>query len=148
MTDSSNRNPNEPPVRVYVDVICDLFHYGHARFFEKARSLGDQLVVGVCSDEVAMSYKRKPILSLDERIESIRNCRFVDEVLSDPPTPVSLDFLHAHSINFVVHGDDMKPESLQYWYGQAIEAGMFRTIEYSAGISTTDIISRVLLQEL
>ena len=40
------------PVWVYVDGVCDLFHAGHVRFFEKARAFGDRLVVGLHSAAV------------------------------------------------------------------------------------------------
>ena len=148
MTGSHTFRPDRiVPRRIYVDVICDLFHYGHARFFEQARSFGTELVVGVCSDEVALSYKRKPILSLEERIESIRACRFVDEILIDPPAPVTIDFLAMNSIDLVVHGDDMSEESLTYWYGAAISTNKFATVSYTPGISTSEIIERVLRQD-
>ena len=37
--------------KIYVNVTCDLLHYGHISFFKKARDYGDYLIVGVCSDE-------------------------------------------------------------------------------------------------
>ncbi|MBT6284862.1 MAG: adenylyltransferase/cytidyltransferase family protein [Rhodospirillaceae bacterium] len=43
----------ESPVRVYIDLIGDLFHAGHLRHLEKARSLGDTVVIGVFDDETA-----------------------------------------------------------------------------------------------
>ena len=69
-------------MRVYVCVTGDLFHYGHIRFFKKAREFGNKLIVGICSDEYVSAYKRRPILSLRERSEVIRNCALVDEVVS------------------------------------------------------------------
>jgi cytidyltransferase-like protein len=129
--------------RVYVDVVCDLFHVGHIRFFEKARSLGDELVVGVCSDELVESYKRRPILSLDERSKLVESCRLVDRIIRDPPTPITLEFMDAEGIDIVAHGDDFDPETVHYWYGAAIQANRFRTVSYSSGISTTEIIERV-----
>ena len=51
-------------VRVYVDMVGDLFHAGHVALLREARSHGDRLVVGVLSDETAASYKRRPIMTL------------------------------------------------------------------------------------
>ena len=75
-------------IRVYADMVADLFHYGHMRFLKKARTLGDHLLVGVCADEVLVSYKRRPILTLEERVASVAGCRYVDEVLPNGPLMV------------------------------------------------------------
>ena len=48
-------------------MVADLFHYGHVNFLRQARKYGDYLMVGVHADETVMSYKRRPILSRDER---------------------------------------------------------------------------------
>ena len=135
-------------VNVYVDMIGDLFHAGHVRFLAKARSMGDRLIVGVSSDEIAESYKRMPILTLDERAEVVAGCRYVDEVIPGAPAPLTEEFLREHAIDLVVHGDDFDPASVDYWYGAAIRLGMFRTVSYSPGISTTAIIGRIRSRNL
>jgi cytidyltransferase-like protein len=38
--------------RVYVDMVADLFHYGHVNFLKQARQFGDYLLVGIHSDKV------------------------------------------------------------------------------------------------
>jgi len=53
--------------RVYVDMVADLFHYGHVEFLKKARSLGDYLLVGIHADDAVASHKRSTILTMDER---------------------------------------------------------------------------------
>ena len=73
--------------RVYVDMVADLFHFGHVAFLEQARAYGEELVVGVHSDATVESYKRRPIMTMDERVASVRGCRFVDEVVPDAPMP-------------------------------------------------------------
>lgn len=55
-------------IHVYADMVADLFHYGHMRFIKKARALGDYLLVGICADDVLASYKRRPILTMEERV--------------------------------------------------------------------------------
>ena len=71
--------------RVYADMVADLFHYGHVEFLKKARELGDYLIVGIHADEILEDYKRKPILTMEERIISVAGCRYVDEVLPSAP---------------------------------------------------------------
>ena len=52
-------------------MVADLFHYGHVEFLRQAKQLGDHLIVGICSDNDVKSYKRKPILSMEERMISV-----------------------------------------------------------------------------
>src|SRR5512145_8293 len=95
--------------RVYVDMVGDLFHAGHVSLLREARQHGDWLVVGVLSDDTAASYKRRPIMSLAERVAVIESCRYVDEVIEDSPFLLSEEFLAQHRIATVVHGDDLSP---------------------------------------
>jgi ethanolamine-phosphate cytidylyltransferase/choline-phosphate cytidylyltransferase len=129
-----------------VDIVGDLFHYGHVEFLRRARELGDVLVVGVHSDETVSSYKRTPIMSMDERIGVIEACRYVDEVIPDAPVPVDEAFIRDHRIDLVVHGDDMDTETLAQHYHIAQSLGIFRTVPYTAGISTSAIIRRLARQ--
>lgn len=82
--------------RVYVDMVGDLFHAGHVELLRKAHRHGDWLIVGVLSDETTASYKRRPIMTLAERVAVIESCRYVDEVIADSPYRVTQDFLEEH----------------------------------------------------
>lgn len=66
------------PVRVYMDGCFDMMHYGHCNALRQARALGDQLVVGVVSDEEIIANKGPPVTPLHERSLSISNsvCSF------------------------------------------------------------------------
>ena len=130
--------------RVYVDMVGDLFHAGHVTLLREARSHGDQLVVGVLSDDTAASYKRRPIMTLAERVAVIEACRWVDEVIADAPFTVTEDFLEEHAITTVVHGDDLTADGARSIYGPAVAAGRFVAVPRTDGISTTEVIRRVL----
>ena len=129
--------------RVYVDMVGDLFHMGHVEFLERARTCGDWLIVGVLFDEVAAAYKRRPIMTLAERVAVIAACRHVDEVVPDAPYALTLEFLDAHDIALVVHGDDISAAALDEVFGPIAAAGELRLVQYTAGISTTDLIRRI-----
>ena len=122
-------------VWVYVDVVCDLFHAGHVAFFEKARALGDRLVVGLMSDDDVATYKPRPIMTFAERKAVVRACRLVDRVMEEPGplhcTPELLDSLGAA---FVVHGDDMPPDQIAFWYKAVIPSGRLRVVPYTPDI--------------
>ncbi|GAA3958329.1 adenylyltransferase/cytidyltransferase family protein [Actinoplanes auranticolor] len=129
--------------RVYVDMVGDLFHPGHVALLQAARQHGDHLIVGVLSDETVASYKRRPIMTLAERVAVIAACRYADEVLPAAPYRVTLDFLDEHDIALVVHGDDITPEAVAEVYGPVAAAGRLRLVRYTPGVSTTGLISRV-----
>jgi cytidyltransferase-like protein len=131
-------------VRVYVDIVGDLFHAVHVEFLKKARSLGDYLIVGVHTDDVVEGYKRRPILSLEERVKVVEACKYVDEVVIGAPIGPSEAFLKEHQIDCVVHGDDFNKDMLHLQYGDALKLGIFRSVPYTPGISSTQIIQRIV----
>ncbi len=147
------------PFVVYVDMVGDLFHAGHVTFLRQARELaaeradGDvRLVVGLMGDDSAAAYKRRPIEPLAHRVVVLEACRYVDEVIADPPMPVTEAFLEEHAIDLVVHGDDLADEDLRYWYGAPMSLGRFAIVPYTRvvdgePVSTSDIIRRVELLE-
>ena len=133
-----------PTSRVYVDMVGDLFHAGHVALLREARRHGDWLVVGVLSDETAASYKRRPVMTLAERVAVIEACRYVDQVIVDAPFQVTRAFLDDHAITTVVHGDDLTPEGAEAVYGPAAADHRLVFIPRTADISTTQLIQRVL----
>lgn len=122
----------------------DLFHAGHVELLRAARSFGDWLVVGVLSDEVVAAYKRRPIMTLEERVAVVRACRYVDEVVPAAPDVVTLEFLRVHDISAVVHGDDITDEAIATVYAEVDAAGMLRLVPRRSRLSTTELIDRVL----
>ena len=130
--------------RVYVDMVGDLFHGGHVELLRAAREHGDTVVVGVLGDETAEAYKRRPIMTLEERVTVIAACRFVDEVVVDAPLRVTAEFLAAHDIDLVVHGDDLAPDVAADVYGEAVAADLLRLVPRTSTLSTTAVIRRVL----
>ncbi len=131
------------PTRVYVDMVGDLFHCGHVALLRAARDLGDHLVVGVLSDEAAAAYKRRPVMTLSERVAVIEACRHVDEVIPDSPLRLTHAFLDEHDLALVVHGDDLDADGAEEVYGPAVATGRLRLIPRMGGISTSELIARV-----
>jgi len=117
---------------------------GHINFLKKAKAFGDYLIVGVLPDEEVMTYKRRPVLNLKERAAMVRACKYVDEVLEGVPLRRTKEWLLENNISFVVHGDDFDPATCSDQYQAAIDLGIFRLVPYTPGISTTDIIARIV----
>ena len=130
--------------RLYADGIYDLFHYGHARSLEQAKKLfpDTHLIVGCCSDALTYDMKGDTVLSECERYESLRHCRWVDEIIEDAPWVVDEDFLNKHRIDFVVHDDLPYPGGDIYEHVKKL--GKFKATERTKGISTSNIITRII----
>ena len=129
--------------RVYVDMVADLFHYGHANFLKQARQFGDHLLVGIHSDKVVEGYKRSPIMTMQERVDTVSSCRYVDEVIPDAPLIIDQKWIDIHNIDLVVHGDDFSEDMTQLCYKIPIDLGIFRLVSYTPGVSTSEIIKRI-----
>ena len=67
------------PIRVYVDIVGDLFHYGHVNFFKQALEFGDELVVGLISDEDATAYKSERVIIGDRAVFDPRCRPFIED---------------------------------------------------------------------
>ena len=139
----SSSGTEQTPHRVYVDVVGDLFHFGHVRLFKRARQMGKMLVVGVHNDSTVASYKREPILTMQERKAVIESCKYVDEIVPHAPLVVTDAFLDRWKIDLVVRGDDQLPDVSRKSYGAAMERGIFRTVPYTESISTSEILRRI-----
>jgi cytidyltransferase-like protein len=60
----------------------DALHSGHIAYFKEARKLGDVLVVGVNSDEWLTRKKGQPFMTIQERVEIVKNLSMVDSVIT------------------------------------------------------------------
>ena len=129
---------------VYMDMVGDLFHWGHVQMFKDALQYGETLYVGVHSDEVVASYKRTPILSMEERISVIETCKYVDQVISDAPLHITEEYMDMHNIDLVIHGHSPEENYIyREMYEVPVKLGKFKRMKYHVGISTTDIIERI-----
>lgn len=136
-------------VRIYVDGVFDLFHYGHARLFEQVKNIAKDvyLIVGVNKDEDVQKYKGMPIFTQEERIESIRHCKWVDQVMGEVPWVIDEMFMVDNNLDYVAHDGDLYPSgNVEDIYGVPKALGKFIATKRTEGISTTDIVARVLSQ--
>ena len=136
-------------VRIFMDGAFDMMHYGHMNAFRLGRSLGTHLVVGVNSDESITKCKGAPLMNDSERMTMVKGCKFVDEVVPDCPYVMSEEYLEyvmkKYNIDYVIHGDDPCIVDGKDVYESAKKAGKYLSIPRTEGVSTTDIVGRMLL---
>lgn len=142
-----NLPPKDRPIRVYADGVFDLFHLGHMKQLEQCKKALPNVVLicGVPSDKVTHKLKGLTVLTDVQRCESLRHCRWVDEVIPDAPWCVTPKFLAKHKIDYVAHDD------LPYGgadsddiYKPIKEMGKFLATQRTDGISTSDIITKII----
>nr|XP_002742026.1 PREDICTED: ethanolamine-phosphate cytidylyltransferase-like [Saccoglossus kowalevskii] len=142
MTDQKKKKA----VRVWVDGCYDMVHFGHANSLRQAKNLGDYLMVGVHSDEEVTRHKGPPVMNEQERYRMVRAIKWVDEVIEDAPYVTTLETLDKYNCDFCAHGDDITcDENGQDTYRIVKSAGRYKEFPRTAGVSTTDIVGRMLL---
>jgi ethanolamine-phosphate cytidylyltransferase len=140
----SAKKPRKP-VRVWLDGCYDMMHYGHANALRQAKELGDVLVAGIHPASEIEKHKGLPLMSNEERVEVLKGNKWVDEVVEGAPYQTSVEFMKKHNIDFCAHGEDITIlADGRDSFHEVKEAGMFRLIKRTEGVSTTDLLGRML----
>ena len=104
--------------KVYVGGTFDLFHEGHVRLFKRAKNTADVVVVALNTDEFAEAYKgKRPVMSLKERMEVVKACKYVDVVDVNDGGEDSKPCILRNKPDFILHGDDWTGASLMKQLG-------------------------------
>lgn len=142
-----NLPPKNRPIRVYADGVFDLFHLGHMKQLEQCqKSLPNvKLICGIPSDKVTHKLKGLTVLTDKQRCESLKHCKWVDEVIPNAPWAITPEFLLKHKIDYVAH-DDLPYGSADSddIYRPVKEMGKFLVTQRTDGISTSDIITKII----
>ncbi len=65
----------------YTSGVYDLFHIGHLNLLKNAKGLCDKLIVGVSVDKLVKYKNKHPVIPFEERIEIVRNIKYVDAAI-------------------------------------------------------------------
>lgn len=85
----------------------DLLHLGHISLLERARRLGDRLIVGLSTDEFNTKQKNKKcVQTYSERKKILESLRFVDLVIPEENWAQKTNDIDKYSIDIFVIGDD------------------------------------------
>ena len=128
---------------VYVGMAADIIHRGHINIIQCAAKLG-QVTVGLLTDSAVENYKRKPVVTYDNRKIVVENIVGVHHVIEQQTLDYTANLQKLRPA-FIVHGDDWQtgPQvdtrkkviaTIASWGGQLVEP------KYTPGISTSILI--------
>ena len=85
----------------------DVFHIGHVNIHERAKEFGDYLIVGISSDALNFSKKKRyPIFSEEQRMRMVNAIHCVNEVFLEESLEKKGQYLQEYSADMLVMGDD------------------------------------------
>lgn len=117
--------------KIYTCFCTDVIHEGHLNILKRAKEYGE-VIVGVLADEAMVRYNRFPTISLEDRIEIVKNTGLADRVIVQN-TIMYDEVIAQEKPDYVIHGDNWKegPENairqnvlknLSEYGGELIEA--------------------------
>lgn len=129
---------------VFTNGCFDIVHLGHIDYLEKARSLGNRLILGLNTDASVSCIKGplRPVVNEYARARLMAALEFVDAVtLFGEPTP--LDLIQAVRPDVLVKGDDYIVATIVGADFVLGRGGRVETIALVPGYSTTKLIERI-----
>ncbi|WP_026693370.1 glycerol-3-phosphate cytidylyltransferase [Peribacillus kribbensis] len=112
----------------------DLLHWGHINLLQRAKALGDYLIVAISTDEFNDIKNKKAYHSFENRKKILESIRYVDEVIPEENWEQKKDDIIREGVDIFVMGDD--------WEGKFDELKEYCEVVYlprTVGISTTKI---------
>ena len=120
----------------------DLLHWGHIRLLERAKALGDYLIVGVSTDEFNEQKHKESYHSFENRKYILEAIRYVDKVIPENSWDQKIQDVIDNDVDIFVMGDD--------WKGQFDFLKEYCEVVYlprTEGISTTQIKNDLNLED-
>lgn len=124
----------------------DLLHVGHIRLLKRLKALGDQLIVGISSDEFNALKGKKSFFSYEERAEIVESCKYVTAVFPEHHWEQKRSDIAKYGADIFSMGDD--------WKGKFDDLNDICEVIYlprTEDISTTDIkqsLSNINIKDL
>lgn len=113
----------------------DLFHYGHLRLLERAKALGDYLIVGITADDFDKARGKINVeQSLMERIEAVKKTGLADEVIIEEYEGQKIDDIQRYDVDIFAIGSD--------WGGKFDYLNEYCKVVYldrTQGVSSTEL---------
>jgi len=106
----------------------------------------ETLIVGIHSNDEIERQKGPPVMKQEERYGLLEHIKWIDEIAYDVPYCPSIETLEKVHADYVIHGDDIPYNSEgRCAYDEIIAANRLKIIKRTEGVSTTDLVGRILL---
>lgn len=113
----------------------DLLHYGHIRLLERAKELGDYLIVGVTSDDYDKTRGKINVQqSLSERVAAVRATGLADKIIVEEYEGQKIDDIKKYKVDIFTVGSD--------WLGKFDYLNNYCNVKYlerTKGISSSEL---------
>ena len=132
-------------IRVFTSGSFDLFHIGHLNILERSAALGDELIVGVSTDELIQHYKgMPPIIPFEQRFRIISSLKCVTKAVKQVKL-TEVAQLQREDIDIVTIGDDWINKYLEglEWMKQQPDKEVVY-FPYTPDVSTTSIKKKII----
>ena len=129
---------------VFTNGCFDILHLGHVDYLEKARELGDKLVLGLNTDDSVSRFKgpARPIQNQNSRAHVLASLQFIDLVVFfNEDTPLNL--ISELVPDVLVKGSDYLAENIVGADVVKRAGGVVKTIDFVPGYSTTRILEKI-----
>jgi D-glycero-beta-D-manno-heptose 1-phosphate adenylyltransferase len=129
---------------VFTNGCFDLIHLGHVDYLEKARNLGDKLILGLNTDDSVSRFKgpERPLQDQNSRARVLAAMQFIDLVVFfNEDTPLSL--ISELVPNVLVKGSDYLTENIVGADVVQKSGGVVKTIDFVPGYSTSRIVEKI-----
>ena len=129
---------------VFTNGCFDILHLGHVDYLEKARALGDKLVLGLNTDDSVSRFKgpERPIQDQNSRAHILASLQFIDLVVffnEDTPKDLISDLIP----DVLVKGSDYLAENIVGADVVKKAGGVVKTIAFVPGYSTSRIVEKI-----
>ena len=132
-------------IRVFTSGSFDLFHIGHLNILERSAALGDELIVGVSTDELIQHYKgMPPIIPFEQRFRIISSLKCVTKAVKQVKL-TEVAQLQREDIDIVTIGEDWINkylEGLEWMKQQPGKEVVY--FPYTPDVSTTSIKKKII----
>ena len=129
---------------VFTNGCFDLIHLGHVDYLEKARALGQKLILGLNTDDSVSRFKgpERPLQDQHSRARVLAAMQFIDLVVFfNDDTPLSL--ISELVPDVLVKGSDYLTENIVGADVVQKAGGEVKTIDFVSGYSTTRIVEKI-----
>ena len=128
-------------MKVWTNGCFDILHRGHIELFRYAKSLGNELVVGIDTDEKVKLDKGedRPINNLQDRIMMLQSIKYIDKVIPFDSTEDLNNTIKWYKPDIMVIGSDWKGKEV---IGEDI-VDELKLVEFMIGKSSTKIINQI-----